>query len=72
MSLNKFISLISSGFDSPLAAALMINRDFTPIFITFLTSDDERHSMKKKVVTLIKKFKNVTDRALKVYIIDYD
>ena len=72
MSINKFISLISSGFDSPLAAALMINRDFTPVFLSFLTSDDERHSMKKKVVILIKKFKNLTDRLIKVYLIDYD
>ncbi|MEJ2296416.1 MAG: hypothetical protein P8Y23_16825 [Candidatus Lokiarchaeota archaeon] len=72
MAIIKFISLISSGFDSPLAAAVMINRDFSPVFLSFLTSDDERNSMKKKVVTLIKKFKDLTDRVLKVYIIDYD
>lgn len=72
MIVKKFISLISGGFDSPLAATLMIKRGFIPIFLTFLTSDDKMHSMKNKVITIIKKLKELTKSPIKVYIIDFD
>ncbi|TFG03489.1 MAG: hypothetical protein EU542_02085 [Promethearchaeota archaeon] len=68
----KFISLFSGGFDSPLAAALMIRRKFVPIFLTFLTSDDKMDSMRNKVITIIKRLKVLTNYPFKVYIIDYD
>ena len=38
--MRKFISLLSGGLDSPIAAYLMIKRGFTPVFLSFLTSDD--------------------------------
>ena len=72
MTSKKFISLLSSGFDSPLAAALMIKRQFIPVFLSFLTSDDEVHSMKNKIIRIIKKLKNLTSNQLKVYFIDFD
>jgi thiamine biosynthesis protein ThiI len=72
MTVNKFISLISGGFDSPLAAALMIKRGFIPIFLSFLTSDDKMHSMKNKVIKIIKKLKSLTKNPIKVYLIDFD
>ena len=72
MTSNKFISLFSGGFDSPLAAALMIKQHFIPIFLSFLTSDDKIHSMKKKVIRIIKKLKILTTHPVKVYFIDFD
>jgi len=72
MAQKKFISLISGGFDSPLATALMIKRNFFPIFISFLTSDDKTHSMKNKVITIIKELKFLANYPFKVYIIDLD
>ena len=52
MTIRKFISLLSGGLDSPIAAYLMIKKGFTPIFLSFLTSDDKEESMKKKVIKL--------------------
>jgi thiamine biosynthesis protein ThiI len=72
MTVNKFISLISGGFDSPLAASLMIKRGFIPIYLSFLTSDDKMQSMKNKVIKIIKKLKNLTKNPIKVYFINFD
>jgi len=68
----KFISLFSGGFDSPLAAVLMIKQKFVPIFLSFLTSDDKMHSMKNKVIKIIEKLKLLANDQFKVYIINYD
>ncbi len=69
---KKFISLISGGFDSPLAAILMIKQGFSPIFLSFLTSDDETHSMRNKVINLITFLKRLTNINVKIYFIDFD
>lgn len=72
MTSKKFISLLSGGFDSPFAAALMIKRQYIPVFLSFLTSDDKENSMKNKVIRIVKKLKNLTNNQLKVYFIDLD
>ena len=72
MATKKFVSLISGGFDSPLASTLMMKQGFLPIFLSFLTSDDQTHSMKNKVINLITFLKRFTNFNLKVYFIDYD
>ncbi len=70
--MRKFISLLSGGLDSSIAAYLMIKRGFTPVFLSFLTSDDENHSMKNKVIDLVKLLSKHTDNELKIYIINHD
>ena len=67
--MKKFISLLSGGLDSPIAAYLMIKKGFTPVFLTFLTSDDIEDTMKKKVVRIIKILSTFTADKLKVYFI---
>ncbi|MHA2290012.1 MAG: hypothetical protein ACXABG_14600 [Promethearchaeota archaeon] len=69
---KKFISLLSGGLDSPIAAYLMIKRGYTPIFLTFLTSDDYEDSMKKKVVKIVEILSSFTEDKLKVYFIIHD
>ena len=70
--MRKFISLLSGGLDSSIAAYLMIKRDFIPVFLSFLTSDDANHSMKNKVIDLVKLLSRYTDNELKIYIINHD
>ncbi len=70
--MRKFISLLSGGLDSPIAAYLMIKRGFTPIFLTFLTSDDYEYSMKKKVIKIVKILSKFTNDDLKIYFINHD
>ena len=72
MTSNKFISLFSGGFDSPLATALMIKCHFVPVFLSFLTSDDKLHSMKNKIMIIVKKLKTLTDNPFKVYFINFN
>ena len=69
---KKFISLLSGGLDSPIAAYLMIRRGFTPVFLSFLTSDDQEESMKKKVINMVKILSNFTVEQLKIYFINHD
>ncbi|MFX1356612.1 MAG: hypothetical protein ACFFA8_04945 [Promethearchaeota archaeon] len=70
--MRKFISLISGGLDSPLAALLMIKKGFIPIFISFLTSDDINHSMRLKVIKIIELLKKFTKEKIKIYFINHD
>ena len=70
--MKKFVSLLSGGLDSPIAAYLMMERGFKPIFLSFLTSDDLKHSMRKKVSEIIKKLKVISNLQIKTYFINHD
>jgi len=70
--MRKFISLLSGGLDSPIAAYLMIKRGFTPVFLSFLTSDDYEYSMKKKVIKIVKILSKFTKDEVKIYFINHD
>lgn len=70
--MKKFVSLLSGGLDSPIAAYLMIKRGFKPVFISFLTSDDSRHSMRKKVSKISKQLKTISNLHFKTYFINHD
>jgi len=70
--MKRFISLLSSGLDSPIAAYLMMKKDFTPVFISFLTSDDEESSMKNKVIRIVKELAQYTKNEIKLYLINHD
>ncbi len=70
--MKKFISLLSGGLDSPIAAYLMMKKGFKPIFLSFLTSDDIDHSMRNKIIALTQKLSNFTDFKVKLYLINHD
>ena len=70
--MRKFVSLLSGGLDSPIAAYLMIKRGFTPVFLSFLTSDDYKYSMKKKVIKIVKTLSKFTKDDVKIYFINHD
>jgi len=70
--IHSFISLLSGGLDSPVAVYLMIKRGFKPICLSFLTSDDNSQSMKKKVINILQILTQHTDYKLKVYFINHD
>jgi len=70
--MKKFISLLSGGLDSPIAAYLMMNQQLTPIFVSFLTSDDNEESMKRKVIKIVTELKKCSKVQLKLYLIYHD
>ncbi len=70
--MKKFISLLSGGLDSPVASYLMIKKNFKPVFLSFLTSDDFEHTMKNKVVLIVQKLKKFVNDNVKLYLINHD
>jgi len=70
--MKKFVSLLSGGLDSPVAAFLMINKKYHPIFLSFLTSEDINHSMKKKIIQIVKILKVFTKNNIKLYLINHN
>jgi len=67
--MKKFISLLSGGFDSPVAAYLMMMRGFHPVFLSFLTSNDPQDLEINKIIKIIKKFKAWSKEKFKWYVI---
>ena len=70
--MKKFISLFSGGLDSPVAAYLIAKNGFEPIFLSFLTSDDDENTLKLKIINILKKLKTQIDHGIKVYFINHD
>jgi thiamine biosynthesis protein ThiI len=66
-----FVSLLSSGFDSPTAAYLLIRKGFMPIFVSFLTSDEDG-SMRNKILNILRRLMQMTRTQSKVYFIKHD
>lgn len=50
----------------------MIKKGYIPIFLTFLTSDDKEHSLKKKVIKIVQTLSNLANTSLKIYFINHD
>jgi thiamine biosynthesis protein ThiI len=69
---NKIISLLSTGLDSPVAAYLMIKKNFYPVFLTFLTFKNQNLVMKENVVEIVKILAAYTKRKFKIYFIQHD
>ena len=70
--MNKVVSLLSSGLDSPVALYLMIKKGYRPICLSFLTSDDDTHSMRNKIITIVQSVSTYANKNIKLYIINHD
>jgi thiamine biosynthesis protein ThiI len=69
---EKFVSLLSTGLDSPVAAYLMIKKNYHPIFLSFLTFNNQNLIVKKKIIELVKILAKHTNTKLKIYFIKQD
>ncbi|TXT63550.1 MAG: hypothetical protein BAJALOKI3v1_350023 [Promethearchaeota archaeon] len=68
---KKVISLLSDGFDSPVAAYLMMKQGFLPVFLTFLTTVQEEADMREKIGNVLNKLSKFSQTELKAYLIPY-
>lgn len=50
----------------------MIRKGFIPTILSFLTSDDAEHSMKNKILLIVKALKKYTKSEIKLYLIKHD
>jgi len=69
---KKIVSLLSTGLDSPVAAYLMIKKNFHPVFLTFLTFNNQNLIMKEKVVEIVKILAKYGKSKFKIYFIQQD
>jgi thiamine biosynthesis protein ThiI len=70
--MKKIVALLSGGFDSPIAAYLMVKKGFEPIFLSFLTSEDSQHTLENKILQIAQKLSIITNHKIKLYIINHD
>jgi len=70
--MKKFVSLLSGGLDSPIASYMMMQRGLSPIFLSFLTSDDLNQTLKMKIYQVISKLREFSDYNVRVYLINHD
>ena len=70
--MKKVVSLLSGGLDSPVALYLMIKKGFKPVCLSFLTSDDDRHSMRNKIIKIVQSISNYTEEKIKLFFIYHD
>ncbi|MBY8982704.1 MAG: hypothetical protein KGD57_07135 [Candidatus Lokiarchaeota archaeon] len=67
----KVISLLSDGFDSPIASYLMIKQDIIPIFLSFITTEPEKEDMRAKIIKIVKKLSTYSKEKLKIYFVQH-
>jgi thiamine biosynthesis protein ThiI len=71
--LKKIVSLISGGFDSPIATYLMIQQNFLPVCVSFITNYEYVDNFKKKILKIAEVLSNsLGDQNLKVYLIEHN
>ncbi|MFX0026157.1 MAG: hypothetical protein ACFE8M_07060 [Candidatus Hermodarchaeota archaeon] len=70
--MKKIVSLLSAGLDSPVAAYLMMKKDFHPVFLTFLTFNSQNLKVKEKIVEIVKILAKFAKTTFKIYFIPHD
>lgn len=70
--MKKIISLLSEGFDSPIATYLMIKQGFLPVCVTFITNNENIDKFKSKIIKIVKILSTYIEKNLKVYFIDHN
>lgn len=70
---KKVISLISGGFDSPVATYLMIKQGFLPVCLSFITNYENIENFKQKIIKIAQVLTTfLENKKLKVYIIEHN
>lgn len=69
--MRKFISLLSPGLDSPVAAYLMLKKKFHPVFLSFLTFNNQNIEVKQGIIQIVKILSRYTKGKLRVYFINH-
>jgi thiamine biosynthesis protein ThiI len=65
------VCLLSDGLDSPVASYMMIKQGFTPIFLSFITSNSNIEKMKDKLIEIARKLSKFSQQKTKMYIISH-
>ena len=69
---NSFVSLLSTGLDSPIATYLMMKKGMNCISLSFLNGSSNREINKKKIIATGNLLVKLTNQQIKMYFLDYD
>ena len=67
-----FVSLLSSGLDSPIAVYLMMKQGYDAVLLSYDVSGSAQSDFKKKIVKVAQHLKQLTSSSLTVYIADHE
>ncbi len=71
--MKKIISLISGGFDSPIATYLMIKQGYLPVCLSFITDQENIGRFKQKIINIAKILStHIKNEKIKLYFIDHN
>ena len=69
---NPFISLLSTGLDSPIATYLLMKKKMDCFSLSFLNGGDKIEENRNKIIQVGKRLVNLTQRRLRMHFVDYD
>jgi len=67
----SFVSLLSSGLDSPIAVYLMMKQGYDAVLLSYDVSGDTQSLFKQKIAKVAMHLKKLTSRSLISYIVDH-
>ncbi|TFH27023.1 MAG: hypothetical protein E4G98_06520 [Promethearchaeota archaeon] len=68
----RFISLLSTGLDSPIATFLMMRQGLDPITLSFLNGQAQAGENQEKILQIGQKLVELTGRRMIMLFVDYD
>ncbi len=68
---RRFVALLSSGLDSPIAVYLMMKKGWDAVLLSYKVSNPENSQFNKKIERVAHHLHELTGRKLKVYIADH-
>jgi len=69
---NPFISLLSTGLDSPIATYLLMKKKMDCFSLSFLNGGDKIEENRNKIIQVGKRLVKLTQRRLRMHFVDYD
>ena len=67
----SFVSLLSSGLDSPIAVYLMMKQGYDAVLLSYDVSGEIQSLFRQKITKIAMHLKNLTSRSLTAYIVDH-
>jgi thiamine biosynthesis protein ThiI len=69
---NPFISLLSTGLDSPIATYLIMKKKMDCFTLSFLNGGEKMEENRNKIIQVGKRLAILTQRKLRMHFVDYD
>ncbi|MHA1721079.1 MAG: 7-cyano-7-deazaguanine synthase [Promethearchaeota archaeon] len=69
---KTFISLLSTGLDSPIATYLIMRQGYNCYALSFLNGREQKNENKEKIIQIGKKLVELTGQQLILHFVDYD